>query len=317
MRAIVPALLLISCGRHEPPAPAPSPAPIAPMAMPSPSASAPVAPPDDFSKVLGWWESNYSALDNRAKNIDRARSALDGVRVAPGAEFSFNASVGPRTLDRGYFFAPVINGGEMETGIGGGVCQVSSTVFAAVLMAGLDVTARIPHSRPSTYMPIGLDATVSFPPECGGDAFSKGCYAPDLRFRNGDTTPVMFRTTVAPHAKWKGYSVLRVEILGAVDPGPRPTYTWGVKTTDPFEQKLRRVSGKPAGFKKRKQKGLDGAIVTGSITSILPDGTKSTHVIRSVYPATDEIWEVGDDWPEGTNPWDVPASVDAGVPDAG
>lgn len=83
--------------------------------------------------------------------------------------------------------------------------------------------------------------------------------------------------------------------------------------TDPFERVLRRVAGKPTGYKKRKQKGLDGAIVTGVLTTLLPDGSKATRVLRSVYPATGEIWEVGDDWPEGESPWETPTSTNAGV----
>ena len=99
----------------------------------------------------------------RAVNVRVAAEALDGAVIAPGGSLSFNERVGPRTPGRGYRVAHVIYDGEMIDGIGGGVCQVASTLHAAAFLAGLPIEEHAPHSRPSTYIPMGLDATVVYP----------------------------------------------------------------------------------------------------------------------------------------------------------
>lgn len=321
--ALLPLLVVCSCApRSVPDVPAPD--AVTQLQeetgvpdVPAPDAVAVETPPapEDFSNVLGWFESSYGAGGNRAKNVERAAALLDGTRIGPGETFSFNGSVGPRTLDRGFFFAPVIQDGEMVDGLGGGVCQVSSTTHAASLMAGLDITMRYPHSRPSSYMPLGLDATVSFPTECGGDPKStaKGCYAPDLRIKNSSDKPVRVHavTTVDAKLKWKG--TLRIEILGSVAPSSKPAYSYGVQKNDPFEKRVKKV-GKPTGYHKRSQKGSDGISVYSTLTVPGVDGGTTARHYASKYPPTDEVWEVSNDWPEeGPAPWE--ADSDAGVGD--
>jgi hypothetical protein len=278
------------------------------------TAKAEVAPPpEDFSKVLGWFESVYGAGGNRAKNVERAATLLDGTHIGPGETFSFNATVGPRTTARGFFVAPVIQDGEMVEGLGGGVCQASSTTHAAALMAGLDIVARTPHSRPSAYMPLGLDATVNFPPECGGDPNStaKGCYALDLRVKNSSDKAVVIHTTTTVDPKIKSRATLRVEILGSVEVA-RPTYTYGAQTNGSYERRFKKVDGKPEGYHKRSQKGSDGLTVFSTLTSPASDGgVAAVRRYSSKYPPTDEVWEVSNDWPEDTLPWE--AAQDAGV----
>ena len=269
-----------------------------------------VAPePDDFSVVLGSFETPYNGWEGRGKNIEKA--AFAPLRLAPGDEFSFNATVGPRTLANGFVDAPIILKGEMDKGVGGGVCQVSSTLHAAFLMAGLEVTYRVPHSRPSKYLPVGMDATVGFPDDCKGDPRGK-CYAPDLRVKNNRNFPVQVVVTSLPPSKKWAPSVLRVEVRGRGEPPAKPAYTYGVQKTDEFEKKTKKVPGKPAGYHKQVQKGADGMIVT----STLRVNGQVIKMYRSVYPPTDEIWEVGEDFAEGsTPPWELAA--DAGPSDAG
>jgi vancomycin resistance protein YoaR len=96
-------------------------------------------------------------------NVRVAAEALDGAVLPPGGTLSFNERVGPRTTSRGYRVAHVIYDGEMIDGIGGGVCQVASTLHAAAFLAGLPIEEHVPHSRPSAYIPMGLDATVVYP----------------------------------------------------------------------------------------------------------------------------------------------------------
>lgn len=102
------------------------------------------------------------AEENRVHNIRLAAQALDGIWVAPGVEISFNEIVGPRTPERGYVEALVIESLEFAPGIGGGVCQVSTTLYNAALRAGLTVVERQPHGLAVSYVPPGLDATVAY-----------------------------------------------------------------------------------------------------------------------------------------------------------
>jgi len=264
--------------------------------------------------TIGWWESSFQGIGNRATNVELAAASLNDRIVEPGSELSYNDAVGERTLDRGYKFAPVISKGEMESGIGGGVCQVSSTMYAAALTADLEIVQRIPHSRPAAYMPIGLDATVGFPTECGGDHRSRSCYAPDLRIRNNLEFPITVTAMIKPHSKKSGHKVLRVEINGCGPVGSRPIYAYGAKKKDHFTRKEKRIGGAPVDLSKRTQKGLDGMLVTSSFTWDISDGTKKTRSFRTEYPTTDEIWEVSADRPDDASPpWIIP---DAGAPDA-
>ena len=98
----------------------------------------------------------------RATNIELAARELDGVVLPPGAIFSFNERVGPRVTERGYREAPVVIGGQFAVDVGGGVCQVSTTLYNAALLAGLQARSRSPHSIPVSYVSPGRDATVAY-----------------------------------------------------------------------------------------------------------------------------------------------------------
>lgn len=102
-----------------------------------------------------------SSLARRA-NIKKAVSEIDGTLLKPGESFSFNKTVGPRVSERGYKIAPVMVRGELVPGVGGGVCQVSTTLYNAVLLAGLKVVRREHHARPVEYVSPGRDATVVY-----------------------------------------------------------------------------------------------------------------------------------------------------------
>ncbi|MCS7066163.1 MAG: VanW family protein [Fimbriimonadales bacterium] len=98
---------------------------------------------------------------NRNHNIRLAATALDGRVLLPGERLSYNEVVGERTLKQGFRLAPVIVRGEKRLGIGGGICQVSSTLFNAALLANLAIVRRVNHSIPVPYVPLGRDATVT------------------------------------------------------------------------------------------------------------------------------------------------------------
>ncbi|NMA15488.1 MAG: VanW family protein [Clostridia bacterium] len=99
---------------------------------------------------------------SRAANIKLATEMIDGYKLNPGEEFSFNKVVGPRLPERGFQKAIVFVNKEKVEDYGGGVCQVSSTIYNAVLKAGLRIIERQPHSIPVDYVPKGKDATVSY-----------------------------------------------------------------------------------------------------------------------------------------------------------
>lgn len=99
---------------------------------------------------------------NRISNIALAASFIRGTILAPGDAFSYNKIVGPRTTERGFKEAPVLINDELVPGDGGGVCQVSSTLFNVALLADFEILNRTNHSRPVAYLPLGRDATVDY-----------------------------------------------------------------------------------------------------------------------------------------------------------
>lgn len=110
------------------------------------------------------FSTSYGAISSpqRANNIQKAAQSINGTVLMPGDTFSFNGAVGERTAARGYQAAPVIVGNKVESGLGGGICQVSSTLYNAILRANLKPTERAHHTLPSSYVPLGADATVDW-----------------------------------------------------------------------------------------------------------------------------------------------------------
>ena len=131
--------------------------------------------------MIGEAKTDVAGSFERRNNVRLATEMLNGLRLDPGEVFSFNTTIGKRTEERGFMMAPVYANGVSATEIGGGVCQVSSTLFNAVLLADLNVIARSPHTRPAAYVPVGLDATVSWD-------------IPDFSFQN-DTGYTVFLVT--------------------------------------------------------------------------------------------------------------------------
>ncbi|ASB61147.1 hypothetical protein SC22_11640 [Bacillus sp. A053] len=130
---------------------------------------------------LGQYVTYFNSSNkSRSHNIYLSAKAIDNHVVFPNETFSFNQVVGMRTRNKGYKSAPIIVKGELSEGVGGGICQVSSTLFNAVDQAGLQVVQRYSHTRSVPYVPPGRDATVSW----GG---------PDFRFQNQYNQPILIR----------------------------------------------------------------------------------------------------------------------------
>lgn len=137
-----------------------------------------------IKRLISSVQSTFStAKVNRTYNIKVAAQAIDGIILAPGDVFSFNKLVGPRSQEAGYKMAGVIVNNELTEGMGGGVCQVSSTVYNAALLANLEIVQRTNHSRPIGYFPLGRDATVAYD------------YL-DLKFKNSTDKYVLIRAEV-------------------------------------------------------------------------------------------------------------------------
>lgn len=110
---------------------------------------------------IGSYSTRYKATQARATNIAIAAGHLNGTVVNPGGEFSYSTTILPRTPENGYVEAPVFINKEHAMGIGGGICQVSSTLYACMKTIGFPATERHPHSLPVDYVPEGWDATIS------------------------------------------------------------------------------------------------------------------------------------------------------------
>lgn len=119
---------------------------------------------------------------NRAHNIIRSANSTSDIVLMPGEEFSYNKTTGPRSKANGYKDAPVIVNGKVQDGPGGGVCQVSTTIYNSVLNSGLDITKVRNHSLASAYAPMGKDATVAYD------------YL-DLKFKNPYKHPIYIKNT--------------------------------------------------------------------------------------------------------------------------
>lgn len=134
-------------------------------------------------QCLGSYTTWFHGSGARYKNISLACYSINNTVLWPGQEFSFNETTGPRTPERGYLPAPIILSGSFDMGVGGGVCQASSTLYNAAVKSGMTITERHRHSKPIHYVPPGKDATVSY-----GDQ--------DLRFKNNRAGPVVIKASL-------------------------------------------------------------------------------------------------------------------------
>ena len=136
----------------------------------------------ELYETLSSVTTNTTANSNRNTNVRLAAEAINGTIIQPGEEFSFNGTVGQRTEAKGYKGAAAYNNGEVVQEIGGGVCQVSTTLYGAVFRAGLEITYRRSHTYEPNYITPGQDATVSWE-------------EPDFKFRNNSSSPIGLRAS--------------------------------------------------------------------------------------------------------------------------
>ncbi|NLZ38712.1 MAG: hypothetical protein GX893_03805 [Firmicutes bacterium] len=179
-----------------------------------------------------------TANANRAHNIRLAAAALDKALILPNTVFSFNDTVGNATAARGYRAAPVIVNGRLVDGIGGGICQVSSTLYNAVLLADLEIIERRNHGLAVNYLPPGLDATVAY-----GSI--------DLKFKNSRSHALWLRTFIDNNK-------ITVALYGTKIPGQEVrVYTSNVQKI-PAGEKIIETDSLPKGKKELIRAGQPG-----------------------------------------------------------
>ena len=138
---------------------------------------------EEQGNIIGSWTTYYDETVPRAINVRLAAQRINGKILQPGERMSFSDSIMSRTVANGYVSAPLIKG----YGIGGGICQVSSTLYAAMCQALMPAIERHPHSKPISYLPVGLDATIS-----------EGYL--DLKFANNFDKPIQLLTSTVDGA---------------------------------------------------------------------------------------------------------------------
>lgn len=176
-----------------------------------------------FNDKLASYSTYYgSSTANRSANVSRAAELLNGAVLNSGEIFSFNTQVGQRTKYNGFYTAPEYVNGQTVQGIGGGTCQVSTTLYSAVLYAGLDIISRTNHMFTVSYAPLGQDATVS---DMGVD----------FQFRNNSNYPIKIKS-------YTDGSEIYVDIIGTA---------WEPEKTVKIDHSVSYTSGGTSVYSKR------------------------------------------------------------------
>ena len=170
-----------------------------------------------FCDVLGEAKTPYKGSDtnNRNTNLAVACAAVNGLVLLPGEVFDYNATLGERTAEAGYKEAPSYVGGLTMDTLGGGICQISSTLYYSSLFADLEIVERHNHGYVSDYIPKGMDATVTW----------EGA---NFRFRNNTNYPIRIEA-------WRAEGYVNVRILGTDERDYYVKMTYKVRETTPFD----------------------------------------------------------------------------------
>lgn len=195
--------------------------------------------PDVLSKAEGMYDvTNY----NRANNLTIAGEKLNDIVIAPGETFSYNKTLGARTIEAGYKEAAIYVGGQVVDGLGGGICQISTILYNAVLEANLEVVERKCHQFLPSYAKAGLDATVAY-----GSI--------DFQFKNNRTYPIKIKTNIVA-------GVAEIEILGIKEDTDVDVILENkVLETIPYETEYVTNTSLEEGTSRVIQGGTDGKVV--------------------------------------------------------
>ena len=225
-----------------------------------------------FPDQLATFTTRYDVSDvDRSTNLRLASEKINGTVLKPGETFSYNKTVGARTIAAGYKNAKVYESGKVVDGIGGGICQVSSTLYNAALLANLEIVERRNHQFVTSYVGAGRDATVVY-----GQT--------DFKFKNTRKYPI--RIVVTTNA-----GILKISIFGIKEENEY-TFKFNTKTVSsiPYTTQYIEDSSLPAGTEKVQQKGANGLITETYITKMLDGKVVSTELLsRDTYSAMTRI----------------------------
>ncbi|MDP1808820.1 MAG: VanW family protein [Actinomycetota bacterium] len=231
-----------------------------------------------IEKLVAEYSTSLSpGVSGRRYNIELAMRTLDNTYVPPGTVFSFNKVVGPRTRKAGFTEAPVIERGQLVQGIGGGICQVATTIYNAAMIAGLPTVERSVHSNYISHYPAGRDATVV-------DG------AIDFKFRNDTNGTLVIKTQVTSNA-------VIFRIYGP-DTGRITTFSQPeVLNIVPYGSRTETDTALPPGVKINSQAGIEGRTVRVVRKVTLNGKTLINETIVSRYTPRTEIIKVGPEPP--------------------
>lgn len=225
-----------------------------------------------FPDQLSTFTTRYDVSDrDRSTNLEIACQKINGKVVLAGDTFSYNQTLGPRTAAAGYRNGKVYEGGEVVDGIGGGICQISSTLYNTVLMANLEIVERRNHQFVTSYLPAGRDATVVYG-------------AIDFKFKNTRKFPVR----IVASAK---NGIATVSMFGIKEENEY-TFSFSTKTvgTIPSTTKYEEDATLPEGTEKVKQKGANGLKTETYMTKMLNGKAVSTTLLsKDTYDAMARI----------------------------
>ncbi len=220
-----------------------------------------------FRDTLGTFSSNFAtSTAARANNVILTANRINGYILMPGDVFSYDKTIGSRTVANGYREAGVYVGNKVESGIGGGICQTSSTLYSAALYANLEIVSRTSHSLPVSYMPAGMDATIA-----------EGYI--DLKIRNNTEYPVKIEAIVNGRK-------ITCSILGVSVPGQTIEIVHSTVSTSQPQTERTEDAAIPKGYKQIINKGAPGYTVASSrIVKMNGEVVKTEKLTRSVYRA--------------------------------
>ena len=226
-----------------------------------------------ITSILGSFTTYFDGSNtSRAHNIHLASQKIHQTFIPAGGIFSFNQVVGERTAEAGYDDAPVFMGGRLVPGIGGGICQVSSTLFNTALVSGMDIVERDTHFAPVSYIPVGLDATVAWG------------YI-DFQFKNPYSHPIYVIVE-------EGAGYVTITILGAKEDVPQSvTITKGKEQRIP-NKKIEKID-EAVKEETVEEAGHEGVSVDTTRTIVYGDGRSSTYTFNSYYEPVDTVIVTG------------------------
>ena len=229
-----------------------------------------------FRDVLGSASTHVGGTSIRRGNVKLAGESCNGVVLNDGDVFDYNAVVGKRTTDRGFGAAPAYVNGETVDTIGGGICQVSSTIYYATLLANLEIVERYAHRYAPSYITWGMDATVSW----GG---------PEFRFKNDTGYPIRLDVT------YDSKNNIKVDIVGTKTDDTYVKMTYKNLGDIPYETERIETADLDWGTEQQKQSPYTGHQVVSYRNVYKGDGTliSSTQEAKSNYKSRNEIILVG------------------------